>query len=374
MELDLEVDLSELEGRAFTCDEKCGLCCLCQAELLPHEVAFFRKNHPDRVILKHEPHRHVALALRRGEGPCSFLTSDRRCQIYAQRPHYCRQFPFHMYVGTRVQVELDLSCRGVWYGGREDALVIGGEMVSHQEEVLRRTLQQSRAVHREFEDNCVEAGIARDPEALRRSITKNIPYLIDPLYMASVLDRSAEEEEMEGLPPPGSTSAYERKEVEASAWEMGLDSLRAEDVFSAPVYCDAEGGWNILLVRNNKVEWKIMDDQGDLQPVRSIDPRQVPLLEPEDGGEEVFIDYLRTLNRRDSMLGYAYYLVDDYGYEDPVANTYYGAMAAAALDLLWRSSLIAHLRGGKLDREGMIEGIIAYDMDRLDAPTIGAFI
>jgi hypothetical protein len=131
---------------------------------------------------------------------------------------------------------------------------------------------------------------------------------------------------------------------------------------------------NILLVRNNKVEWKIMDDQGDLQPVRSIDPRQVPLLEPEDGGEEVFIDYLRTLNRRDSMLGYAYYLVDDYGYEDPVANTYYGAMAAAALDLLWRSSLIAHLRGGKLDREGMIEGIIAYDMDRLDAPTIGAFI
>jgi len=32
------------------------------------------------------------------------------------------------------------------------------------------------------------------------------------------------------------------------------------------------------------------------------------------------------------------------------------------------------MRGGKLDREGMIEGIIAYDMDRLDAPTIGAFI
>jgi hypothetical protein len=98
------------------------------------------------------------------------------------------------------------------------------------------------------------------------------------------------------------------------------------------------------------------------------------MLSPEGGGVDAFTSYLSTVNRRESMLGYAYYLVDDYGYEDPVANTYYGAMAAAALDLLWRSSLVAHLRNGKLDRQGMIEGIIAYDMDRLDAPTIGAFL
>ena len=44
------MDLSELEGRTFTCDEKCGLCCLCQAEVLPHELPFFKKNHP-------RPHR-----------------------------------------------------------------------------------------------------------------------------------------------------------------------------------------------------------------------------------------------------------------------------------------------------------------------------
>jgi hypothetical protein len=95
---------------------------------------------------------------------------------------------------------------------------------------------------------------------------------------------------------------------------------------------------------------------------------------PEGDGSEVFRSYMSTLNRRDSMLGYACFLVDDYGYEDNLANTYYGAMAAAALDLLWRSSLIAYMRGGKLDRQGMIEGIISYDMDRLDAPAIGAFI
>jgi hypothetical protein len=71
-------------------------------------------------------------------------------------------------------------------------------------------------VHREFEDNCVEAGIARDPEALRRSITKNIPYPHRPLYMASVLDRSPRRRRWRGCPHRVDL-AYERKEVEASA-------------------------------------------------------------------------------------------------------------------------------------------------------------
>ena len=365
--------MSELEGKLFTCDDKCGLCCLCQAEVLPHEVPFFKNNFPSRIVMKSEPHRHVALALKGGEGPCSFLLPNRRCQIYKDRPHYCRQFPFHLYLGSRVQVELDLSCRGVWVGGKEDALVAGGQMIADNLEAVRRTLQESKAVCREFEANCVDAGIFRPPEALRRNMAQHIGDLADVQYLAKVLDLSAEDEEME-LPPPVAPNEYDRKELEASARETGMESLSAEDVYSAPVYCDPAGRWNILLTRNEKVEWTVMNDDGGLTPVRAIDPRQVKLLGPEGDGRKVFLDYMATLNRRDSMLGYACYLVDDYGYEDWVANTYYGAMAAAALDLLWRSSLIAHLRNGKLDRQGMIEGIIAYDMDRLDAPTIGAFI
>ena len=80
------------------------------------------------------------------------------------------------------------------------------------------------------------------------------------------------------------------------------------------------------------------------------------------------------MNRRDSLLGYSYYLIDDYGYDDPLSNVYYGALATSAIDLLWRASLLAYIWGGRLDREGMKEGIIFYDMDRLDAPTIGAFM
>jgi len=372
--LDLEVDMSELEGMTLACDEKCGLCCLCQAEVLPQEVPFFERNYPSQIVLNGEPHRHAALALKGVEWPCTFLGPDRRCQIYPSRPHYFRQFPLHLYVGTRVQVELDLSCRGVWKGGKEDALVAGGKMVADNREALLRTLRDSREVYREFEANCLDAGIYRAPEALRRNVSARIGELADIQYIARVLDLSAEDDEMEDMPAPLKAPVYEMKELEGSAREAGLESLSADDVFSAPVYCDPVGRWNVLSSRNGRVDWSVMNEDGSLTPVRSIDPMQVPLLTPEGDGLEVFCWYMGVLNRRDSMLGYACYLVDDYGYEDNLANTYYGALAAAALDLLWRSSLVAHMHNGKLDRQGMIEGIIAYDMDRLDAPAIGAFV
>ena len=101
---DLDLDLSELEGRSFTCDPSCGLCCLCQPEVLPHEVSWFKSNHPRRIVETKRPHRHIALTLKEGQGACTFLNASRRCEIYAQRPHYCRQFPFHLYLGKRVQV------------------------------------------------------------------------------------------------------------------------------------------------------------------------------------------------------------------------------------------------------------------------------
>jgi hypothetical protein len=57
-----------------------------------------------------------------------------------------------------------------------------------------------------------------------------------------------------------------------------------------------------------------------------------------------------------------------------MSNIYYGVLATSSLEVLWRSALVAHVQGRKIDAEGVREGIIYYDMDRLDAPTIGAFL
>jgi hypothetical protein len=51
-----------------------------------------------------------------------------------------------------------------------------------------------------------------------------------------------------------------------------------------------------------------------------------------------------------------------------------GVLSTSMLDMIWRASLIAHVKGTKLDGDGVREGIIYYDMDRLDGPSIGAFI
>lgn len=369
----LDVDLSELEGKMFTCYEECGLCCLCQAEVLPEEVPFFKKNYPKNIVQKTEPHRYTALALKNKEGPCIFLAPNRRCTIYNNRPHYCRQFPFHLYSGDRIQVELDLSCRGVWGKTGEDALVVGANMVSDHMDELREYLAQSKEVYREFENNCKEAGTYRTPDHLRKKVKEKIPQMMSLQYLAKILDMSCEDEEME-LPEDVEGREYSKKDLEISTMETGMESLIAEDIYSAPVYCDPLNRWNVFMAEDNEIEWAIMGDDGVLTPAGKIDPQKIELLAPEGDGIQIFLEYLNTLNNRDSSMGYTYYLVDDYGYEDYLANAYYGMIATSALDVLWRASLIAHINGWKLDARGMTEGIIAYDMDRLDAPTIGAFL
>ena len=251
-------------------------------------------------------------------------------------------------------------------------MVEGGRMVHDNLDAIRETLQETRDVYREFEANCRDAGTYRPEEALRREVDRRIEMFAELPYLAHVLDLSAEDEEMSLPDAPG--GPVDAAELQRSVMEMGLESLAAEDVFSAPVYCDPNWRWNLFLVKEGGLKWAFLNDDGALEAAREVDPGKVKLLTPEGEGRGIFLSYLRVLNRRDSMMGYAAYLVDDYGYEDYPSNTYYGVMATTALDLLWRSSLVAHLRGGRLDRAGMIEGIISYDMDRLDAPAIGAFL
>lgn len=235
------------------------------------------------------------------------------------------------------------------------------------------TWAQSKEVYQEFEVNCKDAGTYRSPDYLRKKVKEKIPQMISLQYLAKILDMSCEDEEME-LPDDVEGREYSKKDLEISTMETGMESLIAEDIYSAPIYCDPLNRWNVFMAEDNEIEWAIMGDDGVLTPAGKIDPQKVELLSPEGDGVQIFLDYLNTLNNRDSSMGYTYYLVDDYGYEDYLANAYYGMIATSALDVLWRASLIAHINGWKLDARGMREGIIAYDMDRLDAPTIGAFL
>ncbi|MDR2699033.1 MAG: YkgJ family cysteine cluster protein, partial [Candidatus Methanoplasma sp.] len=89
---------------------------------------------------------------------------------------------------------------------------------------------------------------------------------------------------------------------------------------------------------------------------------------------EVLKGYISILNQRDSFLGNVFSLMDAVDYEDDMANAYYGCLSTTILDILWRASMLDHFFGIGMGERGIREAIIFYDMDRLDAPTIGAFV
>ena len=367
-----EVDYSELIGKKVECPEQCGMCCLCQPEVLPEERAFFRTEYPQFLVKSKGPEPYFALALKKGRGSCVFL-ENRRCKVYDHRTAYCRQFPYHLYSGDRIQVELDLSCRGAWYGTGNDAVSEAKDLVARAEKRIERSLKESREVYKEFMANCREAGVYQDPSLLRMTVSENLSMFADPAYLSRILDMSQIEPVMSlsGLVPE---SRPDMEALEEAGMELAMDSMSSEDPLSVPVYCDPEWNWNMFMAVDGKIEWMVMDDEGELHHKAFADASDIRLKMPDDSGRDVLIDYVRTLNGRDSFMGSVFALMDQNGYEDDMANSYFGCMAVTVLDLLWRMSMLDHFMGTGCGAEGMKEAIIFYDMDRLDAPTIGGFV
>lgn len=369
---DYEVDYSEVTGRKVECPAECGMCCLCQPEVLPEERAFFRNSHPQSLVKIDGDIPYFALALKKGRGSCVFL-NNRRCTIYDHRTAYCRQYPFHIYAGERIRVELNRSCRGVWYGTGADALDEAKELITKADGRIRRALCESQAVYREFYSNCKEAGILSDPSVLRMSVAENVRMFTDPGYLSRIMDMVQIEPVMslDGLTPE---SRIDMEALEEAGRDSAMESMSSQDPLSVPVYCDKDWNWNMFFAVDGTIEWMVMDDDGELHHKAFAKAGDIRLAFPDDDGLKVLADYVNTLNARDSFMGSVFSSVDYNGYEDDLANAYYGSLAVTVMDLLWRMSMLDHFMHIGNGADAVKEAIIFYDMDRLDAPTIGAFV
>ncbi|MDR2845948.1 MAG: YkgJ family cysteine cluster protein [Candidatus Methanoplasma sp.] len=372
---DYEVDYSDVIGKRAECPEGCGLCCLCQPEVLPEERLFFRENYPKELVKSRTPEPYFALALKKGRGSCVFLNDSRKCKVYDRRPTYCRQFPYHIYVGEKVKVELDLSCRGVWSGSGNDALAEAKGIVEKADGRIRSAIREAKAVYRQFYANCTEAGIMSDQAALRSSVDLNLTNFTDLGYLSKVMELSQMEPVMtlDGLQR---ASILEKEDLDEAARATAMESMATNDPLSAPIYCDGNWNWNVFLADEKKriVEWNVLNNDGDIAQKASAPIDDILLKPLEAGASDVLSDYISVLNRRDSFMGSVFSLIDENGYEDDMANAYYGCLSTTILDLLWRASMLDHFTGTGMGAEGIREAIIFYDMDRLDAPAIGAFI
>ncbi len=370
--MEYEVDLSELEGRTVECPPECGMCCLCQPEVLPEERGFFKANHPDRLVRAGGQFPYVALAMKKGRGSCVFL-EGRRCTVYGNRPAYCRQFPFHLYAGERLQVELDLSCRGVWTGGGRPAAEEARPVLEIAERRIAKAMEESAGVYSEFYSICREAGVMADPAGLRLSASDSISMFTDPAFLGKVME-AAEFEPVMSLGAVKPDPDPDLGLLQEAGMDAAMESISSSDPMSVPVYCDRSWNWNMFMADGGRIEWNVMDDEGELHHRAFADAAEIELRFPDAAGRDVMESYLRTLNARDSFMGSVFSAMDENGYEDDMSNSYYGSLAVTAMDLLWRMSMLDHFMGTGTGAEGAREAVIFYDMDRLDAPTIGAFV
>jgi hypothetical protein len=213
-----------------------------------------------------------------------------------------------------------------------------------------------------------------DPSEIRRSVDENIDNFTDPAYIGRVMDMTM----MEPVATLNSVKdePADIEELNTAAMETAMESMSTDDPVTAPVYCDEDWNWNIFIAdgETGRIDWMILDDDGDLTKKGTANAADIKIKPLEPEGRKVLREYVAVLNQRESFLGNVFSLMDATGYEDDMANAYYGCLSATILDLLWRASMLDHFLGTGMGGRGIREAIIFFDMDRLDAPTIGAFV
>lgn len=376
------IDYTEPRGRTYRCIENCALCCLCQPELLPDEEARFRAS-PELAEAVTE--RHISpetvgpgIKLKGAHGACWFL-DRRRCRIYDQRPHFCRTFPINVFVGWRVQLSANLSCRGIGLPGERLETVGRAVVGSYGQARLREELMTAMAVFDEFVDNCNDARVAQSPSSLREAGKVLIDELVDPVGLARILTYAAEGDTPQDTPSKDIVRQVRRMDpeegVEECALMIGTNLFDLPELSLLPVYIDESLTWHIYKLKDERIVGYVLGEDGSVQETSSTDPVDIALMRFGPGGGEAMKAYLRIVNARDCFLGHAAYLCDAEDYQFNLAQVYLGALASNALDLWWRSSFLAHLAGKQeLGRREIREGVIFFDMDLLDLPSIGAFI
>lgn len=377
-----DIDWSEIEGRTYSCIDGCALCCLCQPELLPPEEEEFRGS-PELAAGISPKHispdvEGAAISLRGDHGACHFLR-NKRCSIYDRRPHFCRTFPLTAFVGWRIQLNVNMSCRGLGLPG-EDLMAIGKDWFSRfSNEQLGAELSVARSVFHEFSTNARDAKVAQSRDSLRGTASALADELVDGLGISRILTyaehgRTRQNSSVQDIVRKVRNSEADA-DIEERAMIDGIELFDLPELSMLPVYIGEDLVWRLFVLKGREVAGHVLHEDGRIEQYTSIDPSQVDLIPMDAEGAATLRDYAMIVNARDCFLGHAAHLCDSEGYEYNMAQVYMGALANNMLDLWWRASFLSTLEGkGLLGAREVREGIVFFDMDLLDLPTIGAFI
>lgn len=336
----------ELEGKAFSCLAGCGFCCTFEPEASQRELALLRARLKPRPLAVVSGGGRATLGLHNACGACTLL-ERRECQAYDLRPAHCRYFPFHVHFGTRPEVYVNMTCRGVEpTPGSDLREAFGAQVLANVKPAeWERHLKEGRETYATFERNARKAGAWGDARAVAAEAIA-APHLGTRPWMERALERADDE---------------------ATPEDMIADALApfsARDVTKRPFYLAPDLEW---LTFEGPTRLVSMDEQGSLAPVRDL-PHVT-------GWADVALDlrpYLTELVARDVFLGGVYAIVDEQAYETTIEQATWFRLAEVVADLNVR---VRVLEGVGVAPEAMPAELVRfYDSTFLDSPTIGGFL
>jgi len=164
-------------------------------------------------------------------------------------------------------------------------------------------------------------------------------------------------------------------EVNDAAVRGARDTFQNEELVNLPVWVDRDLNWMICKVKGGGVEMNHMGDDGGLKIVKKLPLEGVGLRPVGSGAEDLITRYCELVIKRDLTYGYGAYMKTATEDDDPFLQVYLGSLGTILLDFWWRTSLIAAFSDeDPISKETVRKGILSYDMDFLDLPSLGGFI
>ncbi len=378
-------EASELSGLGLDCPKGCAYCCLCPPGLLDGEV--------DRIVGACEDCKAAfgkdrigdseqAVQVQGDRGACSFL-DDRRCKVYASRPHFCRQYPVMVYSGWRVQLSAIRSCRGLvpmgtakgpkakTVQGKARPLIdiFKGELEQLGEQYFAETLDETRSSFEEIMDH---EDIYATPGEVQRVALRSAGAIGDAKALCKA----------QGIDRPDEGRA--RESIVEVFWQDIESAFTCPDIIDLPVYNRPDRGWEVFrlvgsgemsayrLMENGQLTYELTKPVVDLR-LRSLDA----------GAKKVLKQYLQLAFKRDVFFGMV--AREALVSELPMRDLASDIGAGIATDLWWRAGLLSAFgamahpkRGpspkGPLDAKTAKEAVIFMDADLLDSYALGAII
>ena len=272
-----------------------------------------------------------------------------------------------------------MSCRGIGLAGEDLEQNARAVLAAHGEERLGREQEAAKKVFSDFLRNCRAAWVAQSFSSVRETARMLQDELTDMIGLSRLLTFAENGRTAQNTPAREIVRKVRKCEPEANIEERalidGTELFDLPDLALLPIYTDQNLVWKIFKLAGEHIVGCTLSEDGSIQEFSRVKPSEIELLPMNDGGRTATRDYLNLINARDCFIGHAAYLTDSEGYEYNFAQAYLGALANNALDFWWRASFLAHLDGKEeIGPREVRDGIVFFDMDLLDLPTIGAFI